>query len=105
VGRRLGHAVASRRKALGLTQDDLAGIVEVDAETISRIERGAVVPSLQRLAMIAGALHAGIGELLSEASPLPSDRVHQLVSRFDSLKEDDRALLLDFAELLARRAG
>lgn len=43
LGRRLGRAIADRRKALRLTQDDLAGLVEVDAETVSRFERGSEI--------------------------------------------------------------
>ena len=74
MGKRLGRAIAERRKALGFSQDDLAGMIEVDAETISRFERGAVLPSLQRLWRVAEALETGMGDLLSEASDLPSDQ-------------------------------
>ena len=44
-------------------------MVEVDVETVSRIERGNTIPSLQRLVVIAQTLGAGVGELLGEASP------------------------------------
>lgn len=40
LGRRLGQQIAARRKAMDLTQDQLAERLEVDAETISRFERG-----------------------------------------------------------------
>lgn len=103
LGERLGRAVASRRKAANLTQDDLAGMADVDSETISRIERGSVVPSLQRLLVIAEALGVGVADLVQEASPIPSDQVHRLVGVMESLPDRDRKLLLDFAELLGRR--
>lgn len=103
LGKRLGKAIAERRKERKLTQDDLAGIVEVDAETISRFERGMTLPSLQRLLVIADALDAGVGELLSEASTLPCDRAQQLVAAMQTLNERDRELLIDFAALLQKR--
>ncbi|MDB5870660.1 MAG: family transcriptional regulator [Ramlibacter sp.] len=102
--KRLGRAIAERRKAKGLTQDDLAGTVEVDAETVSRIERGSSLPSLQRLLVIAEALDAGVGELLSEASPLANDRAHSLVVAMAALGDSDQRLLLDFSHLLRDRS-
>lgn len=104
MGRRLGRAIAERRKALGLSQDDLAGMIEVDAETISRFERGAVLPSLQRLCRVADALETGMGELLSDASELPSDQAQRLNATLHELSVKDRQLLMDFAALLRAHA-
>lgn len=104
IGKRLGRAIAERRKALGFSQDDLAGMIEVDAETISRFERGAVLPSLQRLWRVAEALQTGMGDLLSEASELPSDQARKLAATLQELDVKDRQFLLDFANLLRARA-
>lgn len=104
LGRDLGRAISERRKALKLTQDDLAGVVDVDAETISRIERGSTLPSLRRLLTIADALGAGVGELLGEASPLATDRARALTEAMSELDERDQQLLLDFTKLLQSRA-
>ena len=103
LGKKLGKAIAERRKAKGLTQDDLAGMVEVDAETISRFERGTSAPSLQRLFEIAAALDAGVGELFSQASSLRNDRAQKLVATMLTLDERDQELLVDFAGLLQKR--
>lgn len=102
-GKKLGQAIAVKRKALDLTQDDLAGMVGVDAETISRFERGTTAPSIERLVVIARALGIGVGELLSSASPLVNDRAEQLVRTFLALDKPDQKLLLDFALLLEKR--
>lgn len=104
LGKRLGRTIAERRKAKNLTQDDLAGMVEVDAETISRFERGSVLPSLQRLFVVAAALDTGVGELLGEASRLPGDRARRLAGILGELDAKDQELLIDFAELLRRRS-
>src|SRR5262245_54695112 len=40
----IGKEIQARRKALGLTQEQLAGLFEVDEMTISRWERDIFVP-------------------------------------------------------------
>jgi len=101
--KRLGREIAERRKACGFTQDEVAGLVNVDAETISRIERGAVSPSVERLFEIAAALGVGIADLLIEASPLAADRAHQVAAAMASLTDRDQKLLVDFVGLLRNR--
>lgn len=101
--RKLGQAIAERRKAKKLTQDDLAGLIEVDAETVSRFERGVSLPSLERLWVIAETLNAGMGELLADASSLPSDKAQRLVGIMKDLAAPDQQLLMDFALLLQKR--
>lgn len=103
IGMTLGKAIAARRKALALNQNDLAGMIEVDAETISRFERGTVLPSLRRLWRVAEALQVSLSELLSEASTLPNDQTEKLVAALRELDARDRQLLLDFAGLLRNR--
>lgn len=103
IGKNLGKAIAIRRKALALNQNDLAGMIEVDAETISRFERGAALPSLRRLWRVAEALQVNLGELLSEASTLPDDQTERLVVAMRELDARDRQLLLSFADLLRNR--
>lgn len=103
LGKRLGQVIAKRRKARGLTQDDLAGLVEVDPVTVSRFERGTSVPSLQRLFVIAQALEASVGELLAETSPLPGDSAPRLATLLKGLQTADQQLLMDIADLLQKR--
>lgn len=103
IGKTLGRAIASRRKTLALSQNDLAGMIEVDAETISRFERGTVLPSLRRLWRVAEALQVSLSELLSQASLLPDDQTQKLLAIMRQLNEEDLQLLLDFASLLRNR--
>ncbi|MEO7887697.1 helix-turn-helix transcriptional regulator [Polaromonas sp.] len=101
--RKLGASIAERRKLGKLTQDELAGLVEVDAETVSRFERGISMPSLERLWVIADALDVGIGDLLAATSALPSDQARKITTIMAGLATADQRLLLDFAELLQKR--
>ncbi len=66
LAKRLGSRLSERRKQLGWTQEMVAERVGVDAETISRIERGAHLPSLPTLDRLAVALTCAVGDLLSE---------------------------------------
>lgn len=103
IGITLGRTIAAQRKALGLSQNDLAGMIEVDAETISRFERGAVLPSLRRLLRVAAALQVSLIQLLAQCSPLPEDQRQKLLVAMHDVNEKDQRLLLDFANLLRNR--
>ena len=60
---RLGRRIARQRKAAGFTQAQLAERVGVEPETISRIESGTRMPSLDRISLIAKALEVDLHEL------------------------------------------
>ena len=48
----LGNIISTRRKLLGINQDDLAKIAEVSIATVKDIERGKGNPSLKTLEKI-----------------------------------------------------
>jgi transcriptional regulator with XRE-family HTH domain len=60
---RLGPAIRSRRQALGLTQAELAAAAEVADETVSRIERSRLTPSVEMARRLAAALDTTLDEL------------------------------------------
>lgn len=74
IGPLLGKNVAMRRKALALTQLQLAERLGVETETISRLERGTNLPSLQRLASLSEALEIPVADLLSQSVSTRSDQ-------------------------------
>ena len=61
----LGRNIAVRRKQLSWTQGQLAERVGVDAETISRFERGVHLPSLPTLYKLASVMMVDMGDLVS----------------------------------------
>lgn len=97
MGRPLGKRVAAQRKLLGWTQDELAERMNVDAETISRFERGAHLPSLPTLQRLANALRVEIGELLSTTEVGKADDLAALAAWMEGLSPEDRKFVLAVA--------
>lgn len=94
IQKKLGLNISARRKSLGWTQEFLAHQLEVDTETISRIERGVTCPSLKTLFKIGDALTITIAELLDEEPPPNPEHVEVIAKLIQPLKDDDRSLIL-----------
>lgn len=95
--RQLGARIARHRKALGLSQTQLAEMVRVQPETLCRIETGVGTPSLPLLARIAAAIHLELWELFRFKEPISEkdlalERLHRFASR---LSATEITLLLD----------
>ncbi|WP_286221488.1 helix-turn-helix domain-containing protein [Marinobacter apostichopi] len=88
-----------------MTLAELAERSESHVGNLSRIERGLARPSLELLHRLALALDLSLTDIFSvaERKQLDSEQV-ALNAAFISLIEEDRQLLLDFAELLQRRS-
>jgi len=66
--RKLGDAVRVRRKALGLSQEGLAEVVDCHRNFVGRIERGEQNPTVDMLMRFAKALQCSVTDLFSEAN-------------------------------------
>lgn len=62
-----GYAVRTRRRALDITQRDLASVALVDRSFIAKIEAGTLQPSLSVIYGLARGLSVTAAELLLEA--------------------------------------
>jgi len=110
LGKRLGQRIAQRRKAVDWTQDQLAERLGVDAETVSRFERGATLPSLVTLDRLARVLNTSTADLLSEASAAPSDQAMRISAWLTTMSSEDSEFvvsqikaLCDYIEHKSRR--
>jgi len=56
----LGAQIREIRKARGLTQEQLAEMIDVEQKHVSRIESGKNYPSIDRLEKIAAALNSSL---------------------------------------------
>jgi transcriptional regulator with XRE-family HTH domain len=61
---KIGHNIAQARKDAGFSQEDLAGLAEMDRSYLSEIENGKKNLSVLALLKIAKALGVEVGELL-----------------------------------------
>lgn len=67
LGKVIGQNIKSARTRLGITQGELAERVELDNLTVSRIETGTQMPSIERLNDIAAALGLSLALLVTDA--------------------------------------
>jgi len=98
----LGKNIKERRNQLGWTQATLAELVNVDVETISRIERGAIVPSVLKLEQIANILGLPLAELLRSSSTLAQDQSLEIFDWLRGLSDADRQFVLAAMQQLCR---
>lgn len=66
--KQIGAQITVRRKKLGITQDELAGLAEIDRSFLSEIENGHKNPSITTLVKIAEALDTKVSALLEESN-------------------------------------
>lgn len=105
VEKRLGQKVAECRQQAQLTQAELAEKVGVATETISRLERGAAVPSLARLEEIASALALELPELFTfhARGSRREKALDGLVATLRNRSADDLDMLADIARRIFER--
>ena len=60
----IARVVREGRKARGWTQEDMAGRVMIATQSLSNVERGHVLPSLETLARIAEVLEMPLSQFL-----------------------------------------
>lgn len=101
--KKTGALIAARRKALGLTQKELAGRLIVSDKAVSKWETGAGYPEVTMLPLLAETLSITVDELLAgevradapapeQAAPQPSDI--QRAYAAEKLADADDKLLL-----------
>ncbi len=95
----IGQAIAKYRKQAALSQEQLAEALGIGYEAVSRMERGVVIPTVDRLIAIAEIVGCPVTELLSQSSPRPSDEVVHLHQLLSSLSNDNKQWLMEQVEL------
>jgi len=87
LGVRIGRNIKQARQRAGLTQNQLAEALEVESVTVSRIETGAQLPSIERLDRIAATLGTELSILVADhakpdsAGKLYGEAVRELPAR------------------------
>lgn len=92
----LGQMLAKRRRERGLTQVEVAEYMGIEKETVSRIENGAISPTLQRLRQLAAVLGCSLSDLFRTEEGRDDQVVEDLADMVRNLSQDDRQLVLRF---------
>lgn len=97
IEERLGQRIARQRKAAGLTQAELAEKVNVQPETISRVETGIRTASLGLLGHLAEALELELHELfrLNDGDDPKNRAIERLLWFASRLSPSEIELVMD----------
>lgn len=107
VEKHLGARVVAHRQTAGLTQEELAERADVVRETISRLERGVTVPSLNTLAVIAKALNVELHDLFDfrSGSSRKDSALDALVRDLKQRNAEEIGLIHEVALAIFKRVG
>ncbi len=97
---RLGQHINKRRKAMNLTQEKIAELLEVEPITISRYETGAALPSLASLSLLAQVLGTTMGVLLDDVVDPIEHRAdaERVLGRLSPLSAQERQWVLKMVD-------
>ena len=101
---KVGRAIAEQRRSKGMTQKQLADILNVSCQAVSRWEQGQSLPSVDMIYDIAQSLETTVDYLLNglseerkiikyEDTGLDTRKLYMVKKRIDSLVTIDRRLL------------
>ena len=96
------------RKARGLTQQDLADLLDVQPRLVGRWEQGQGKPQFDYLLKLADVLEVSLDRLLrgEGATPVVPDirnlKLKELCRRVDQLKNEDQEVICHFLDLAVR---
>ena len=97
----IGERMRNARNELGLTQEKLAEELDVTVPLISRVERGYVQVSLQRLGQIAECLNMSLEELITGVSKTKQNYLGQeLQSIIGRCTPDKQKLIYNIAKII-----
>lgn len=103
----VGENICRRRKAMGMTQSQLAELMDIGPDSLSRIEKGVVAPRFPRLVEIAKILDCPVADLFRMAGDPLSVKLDTLADMLRPLppdaQEDIVCLMMDMARTLKKR--
>ena len=107
LAKTVGGLIAGMRAEAGLTQEEVAEKLGIGNEAVSRMERGAVMPTLTRLFEFADLFRCRVDELLMAASGRDADQAAAIALQIEKLHPRDREFIAgvvsQFAEHLRKR--
>ena len=93
LAQRVGQAICLRRKALAMSQEELAEKVGIGQQSLSRMEQGKIAPKFERLQLFAEALDCRVIDLFSAPEASADSCAESLASLLRPLPEEQRAFV------------
>lgn len=94
-----GQVIKSMRKKRGMTQEQLAKKINIESNSISRIERGALTPALPTLIDICNALEIGadlvLAAYISVDTPIRWNALSEKLEGMELEKQHKIQMMLD----------
>ena len=103
LSKQVGLTIAKYRQQSGLTQNEVAEKLNIGYEAVSRMERGIVMPTVERLVELAEIFNCEAADLLTQSSNRIEDQSAQIKSLLSILEDSDRVFLLDLITKLVER--
>ena len=100
LNKRIGARIADRRKATGLTQAQVAEAMGLSNDAISRMERGNIMPTVQRLVQLSELFDCETADFLTQSSPTLPDQIRRVADLLASLPEAERESFLGLMETM-----
>lgn len=98
----IGQAIAKYRQASGLTQAQLAEILDMSNDAVSRMERGKTTPTVLLLVELSEIFHCEVADLLTDSSNRTMDQARTLERLLSQLDHGERSEFLAIVERLVK---
>ena len=99
---KVGLNLLGHRRRLGLSQQEVAELIGIEPESVSRMENGVISPTLARLRQFATVYQCSVESIIGTASDLPGDLNNRLGVELKELPEADRVFVTEQAIGMAR---
>lgn len=86
---KVGNYISQKRKELGLTQKELAELIEVTDKSVSKWERGNGLPDVTRLKPLCDALKVSLNELIAGEDINESVQIEKMEENIMSLVKEN----------------
>ena len=98
IATRIGRNIAQARKAASRTQADVAEKLGIDTGSLSRMERGIIMPSIPTLDKIADELGVALWQLIGSASSSSIVMAENIIAQLEKLDHAERLFLMEEIE-------
>ncbi len=98
LSQRVGEKIALKRKKLGYTQVEVAAMLGIEQESLSRMEKGIIAPKFSRLEPLAEVLECSVLDLFRTENESTQASSNYLIEQLDKLNKKDQKLALSIIE-------